>query len=86
MSTSGSQFSHPLGIEADGRIALEGSLCEFYQQVMSCRSFIYTSGPQWVVILSEGEFLFPLANMATSGSQFTCPSGMGFFVYENYFE
>ena len=41
----------------------------FEQQVMSRRSFIYTSGPQWVVILSEGEFLFSLANMATSGSQ-----------------
>ena len=49
----------------------------FEQQVMSRRSFIYTSGPQWVVILSEGEFLFSLANMATSGSQFSHPLGIG---------
>ena len=69
MDAYGVQYAHPLGIGAGGRIALEGSLCEFYQQVMSCRSLIYTSGPQWIVILSEGEFLFSLANMATSGSQ-----------------
>ena len=66
-----------LGIGAGVRIALEGTLCEFEQQVLSRRSFIYTSGQQLVGILSEGVFLFSLANMATSGSQFSHPLCMG---------
>ena len=64
-----------LGIGAGVRIALEGTLCEFEQQVLSRRLFIYTSGQQLVGILSEGVFLFSLANMATSGSHFSHPLG-----------
>ena len=48
----------------------------FEQQVMSHRSFISTSGPQWVRFLTEG-VLFLLANRVASGSQFYHPPGVG---------
>ena len=43
---------------------------------MSRRPLIYTSGQQWVGILSEEVFLFSLVNMVASGSQFSYLPGM----------